>query len=209
MKIIKCVFACLFLAANLNAAKIAPKEALQRLVDGNQRFLNDELTHPDRTEDRRLATSSAQTPFAVILGCADSRIPPEIVFDQGIGDLFVVRVAGNVLGPLELDSIEYSVLVNGSSLVVVLGHENCGAVKAVLEKQTKDIESVAELIEPCIRNSNGQNGDRLASAIKSNVQCVVGQLKRSPVLKRYIEQGNLDVVGGYYNLKTGKVDLLK
>jgi carbonic anhydrase len=106
---------------------------LQRLKEGNQRYVEDKLIHPDRTSERREALQSKQQPFAIIVGCSDSRVAPEIVFDQGVGDLFIVRVAGNVVGPIELDSIEYAAEYLKSCLIVVMGHQNCGAVDAVMK----------------------------------------------------------------------------
>lgn len=188
---------------------LSPQEGLKQLLQGNERFVTDKLLHPDRSKDRREATVSQQLPYAIVLGCADSRIPPEIVFDQGIGDIFTVRVAGNVAGPIELESVEYSVVVNKSSIIVVLGHENCGAVKAVLAKTTQDIASIAALIEPSIQRSKDQQGNELENSIKENVRQVVASLKKNPVLSKYMSDGKLDIVGGYYNLGTGKVEILK
>ncbi|HUD00945.1 MAG TPA: carbonic anhydrase, partial [Rhabdochlamydiaceae bacterium] len=132
--------ALLFLALiQMSVYGLTPDKALETLMDGNQRFSQDKSLHSDRNSERRQELVSKQTPYAIILGCSDSRVAPEIVFDQGIGDLFIVRVAGNVVGPLELDSIEYSALYLHSSLVMVLGHESCGAIKAVLAGTTKDI----------------------------------------------------------------------
>ena len=189
--------------------RLTPNAALKRLMEGNLRFTHDKLVCADRTSDRRTATAGQQRPFAVILGCSDSRIPPEIVFDQGVGDLFVIRVAGNVVGPLELDSVEYSVIHNDSSLVIVLGHENCGAVTAVMANDTQDIEAIASLIEPVIQTAKGRAGNPLENAIKDNVRAVVKQLRNSPVLARFIADRKIKVVGGYYNLVSGKVELLK
>jgi len=185
-----------------------PDSALQALVEGNQRFSEDKSLHPDRTSERRQELTATQTPFATILGCSDSRVSPEIIFDQGIGDLFIVRVAGNVVGPLELDSIEYSVLYLHASIIVVLGHENCGAIKAVLEGNTKDIEAVADLLKPAAEATKKQKSNRLESTIKTNAQMVADQLKKSPVLNRFIAEKKLSIVEGYYNFHTGKVELL-
>ncbi len=186
-----------------------PNQALQMLRDGNERFVKDRATQPNREVERRLKTSEAQEPFAIILGCADSRVSPEIIFDQGIGDLFVVRVAGNVVGPIELDSVHYSALYLHSSIILVLGHQNCGAVTAVLTQQTKDIETVADLIKPAVQEASLQAGDILENAIKNNVQNTVNQLKESPVLYALIEQQKLVIVGGYYNFHTGQVEILR
>ncbi len=187
---------------------LTPKEALQRLLDGNKRYVEGQLEHPDRGQERRSETALSQYPFASILGCADSRVSPEILFDQGIGDLFIVRVAGNVLGPVELDSIEYSALYLGSSLILVLGHENCGAIKAVMQGNTKDIEAVASLILPAIDHGKNFKNVSLEEAIKRNVEYVTQELKKSPVLDNLIKNKKLAVVGGYYDFLSGKVDLI-
>lgn len=190
------------------AKKMLPQAAVQALVEGNKRFISNQSLHPDRTSERRLETAEKQEPFATILGCSDSRVAPEIIFDQGIGDLFIVRVAGNVVGPVELDSIEFSALYLHSSAILVLGHENCGAVKAVLEGATKDIEAVASLIEPAIRQSKKESGNQLENAIKDNVKMIVNQLKKSPVLHDLIEKKKLEIIGGYYHFQTGQVEFL-
>ena len=188
-------------------ASISSQEDLERLIAGNQRYVQDKLQHPNRTQESRAAVTEGQKPFAVILGCSDSRVAPEILFDQGIGDLFIVRVAGNVASRVELDSIDYAALHLGSSLVLVLGHEKCGAVNAVLHKQIKDIETVAALIEPAVAPyRDDKNGLNLS--IEANVRRVVQQLKTSPLIKKLIEQKKIDVIGGYYHLKDGKVEIL-
>lgn len=181
---------------------IKPEEALERLQQGNARFVKDRLEHPDRSSIRRVATAPQQCPFAIILGCSDSRVSPEILFDQGIGDIFVVRVAGNVVGPLELDSIEYALLHYGSAIIMVLGHENCGAVKAVFEKDTQEIEAIAQLIQPAI-----QGAKNVEEAVKSNIEAVVKFLKNSPLIEKFMKEKAVDVVGAYYDLTTGQVNL--
>lgn len=201
------LFAILFFQACIYAAT-TPDTALKNLVEGNQRFYQDKSLHPDRTGERRLELTAHQAPFATIVGCSDSRVAPEILFDQGIGDLFIVRVAGNVVGPIELDSIEYSVIYLHSSLIMVLGHENCGAVKAVVDGTTKDIEAVAELIQPAAQATQKEKKDRLEKTIKLNAKMVADQLQKSPVLSKMIAEKKLSVVGGYYDFHTGKVELL-
>lgn len=194
-------------AQSFETVRLTPQEAQKRLMSGNERYVKDKLEHPDRTSERREALTASQSPFATILGCSDSRVSPEIVFDQGIGDLFVVRVAGNVVSRVELDSIDYSAIYLGSSIILVLGHENCGAVKAVLSKNVKDIETVAALIEPAVtpfRNEKGENV--LTDAIKANVRMIVKQLKQAPALARLIAEQKIDVIGGFYNLRTGAVE---
>lgn len=188
--------------------QMTPQTALQNLKEGNARFAIDQSIHPDRTSERRLETAASQEPFAVIVGCSDSRVAPEILFDQGIGDLFIVRVAGNVVGPLELGSIEYSSVFLHSSLIVVLGHENCGAVKAVMGDPPKEIEAIAMLIAPALEQAKGAPGNPLENAIKANVKDVVHQLKGCPTLKKLIFSKKLNIVGGYYNFHTGKVEFI-
>lgn len=198
------VFVLLILTQiSLFGEDLACQKALQMLKEGNNRFVSEKSIHPNRVEERRLEIASKQEPFAVILGCSDSRVAPEIIFDQGLGDLFIVRVAGNVAGPIELDSIEYSALYLHSCLVVVLGHENCGAISAVMQGKTKDIETVANLIKPAVDKAKN-----LQQGIQANVQQVVHYLNQSPVLRSLVEQKKLMIVGGYYNFHTGQVEFL-
>ncbi len=171
--------------------------------------MDDKLEHPNRTQESREAVAEQQRPFAIILGCADSRVGPEILFDQGIGDLFVVRVAGNVAGQLEIDSIDYAALQLGSSVIMVLGHENCGAVTAVVKHQTNGIEAIARLIQPAVKASKQMPGNQIENAIKANVRLVMVQLKKSPVIAELCRQKRLDVVGGYYDLNTGQVHVIR
>ena len=207
----KWLFLCFLSSVSLLA--VTPQEGLTRLEEGNQRYVEDKLQHGDSSSMRREAISSKQEPFAVILGCSDSRVPPELVFDQGLGDLFVVRVAGNVVGPLELDSIEFAVKHLHSALVVVLGHENCGAVAAVLQGHTDEVEDIALLIEPAVRDHKSDKGDitekTVNMCVKKNVANVVSLLRNSPLLSRYLQDGKVEVVGGFYDLDTGKVEILK
>lgn len=206
MKKIAAVF---FALVQISLFSLTPDQALQNLMDGNQRFSKDKSLHLDRTSERRQELISKQAPFAIIVGCSDSRVAPEIVFDQGIGDLFIVRVAGNVVGPLEQDSVEYSALYLNSSIIMVLGHENCGAINAVLAGTTKDIESVAELIQPAADATKTQKTNRLENTIKTNAHMMAEQLKNSPVLSKLIAKKKLSVVAAYYNFHTGKVELLE
>lgn len=191
------------------SAESSPDKSLERLLQGNERYIHDKLLHPDRTQERREELTSSQAPFATIVGCSDSRVSPEIIFDQGIGDLFVVRVAGNVVGPLELDSIDFSAAILGSSIILVLGHEKCGAVNAVLNRQTQGIEAIAKLIEPAVAKSrSASGGNPLENAVKENVLMVVNQLKNSKVVGRLIQENKLKVAGGYYHLGSGEVELI-
>lgn len=185
-----------------------PETALKLLLEGNKRFVEDKLACPDRHQERRAATVAAQRPFAIVLGCSDSRVPPELIFDLGIGDVFVVRVAGNIAADTELDSILYSALFNNSSIIVVLGHENCGAVTAVLANNTIDIEAIAKHIEPAIQKAKDMPGDPLVNAIRLNVAESVRRIKSSSPIAKLIQEGKIAVVGAYYHLKSGKVELL-
>ena len=142
------------------------------------------------------------------MACSDSRVAPEIVFDQGLGDLFTVRVAGNVLGAIELESIEYAALYLHSNLIVVMGHENCGAVKAVLDGNSYAIETIASYIQPAIDLSKKQKGNQLKNAIQDNVQNVVNELKSHPIFLKLIKEKKIDVVGAYYDFKSGQVVIL-
>lgn len=188
------------------APQITPQEAFDRLMRGNQHYMVDAPESPDRTSVRRLELYQKQKPFAIIVGCSDSRVPPEIIFDQGLGDLFVVRVAGQVVGPIELDSIEYAVKYLGSALIFVLGHQNCGAVSAVLKGKTADIEDVARLIEPAIEPLRRKT---LENAVKANVRYVVEHLKGTSLIQQKMKEGKLNVVGGYYSLPDGRVEVLQ
>ena len=172
-------------------------------MEGNQRYVNGQPLHPDASWERREAIVKNQTPFATIIGCSDSRVPPEIIFDQGLGDLFIVRVAGNVVGAVELDSIEYSVEKLGSSLLLVLGHESCGAVSAVMAGKTEDIQDVAHFIKPAIKGATS-----VEEAIKANVRWVVARLQKNPIIKRLASEGKIDCIGAYYHLDTGQVEIL-
>ncbi|HEY5235762.1 MAG TPA: carbonic anhydrase [Rhabdochlamydiaceae bacterium] len=206
MKKIAAVF---FALIQFSLYSLTRDQALQTLMEGNQRFSKDKSLHLDRTSERRQELISKQAPYAIIVGCSDSRVAPEIIFDQGIGDLFVVRVAGNVVGPLEQDSVEYSALYLNSSIILVMGHENCGAVNAVIAGNTKDIEAVAELIQPAADATKNQKTNRLENTIKTNAKMMADQLRNSPVLSGLIAKKKLSVAAAYYNFHTRKVELLE
>lgn len=191
------------------AAPVTPEAGLAQLVEGNARFVSSQLLYPNRGEERRNEVVNQQKPFAIILSCSDSRVVPEIIFDQGIGDLFVVRIAGNILGPTELASVEYAIFTLGSSTLMVLGHENCGAVTAVLEGKTKSIEPLANLIAPAIKEVKKGTPSSLEEAIKANVQGVLKQLRADPLIADLLNKKALSIVGGYYKIGSGEVELLK
>lgn len=186
------------------------KNALATLMEGNARYVQDALEHPNRTSERREAISSKQEPFAIIVACSDSRVSPEILFDQGVGDLFVVRVAGNVIGPLELESIQYAALNLHSSIILVLGHELCGAVDAVVHNTTTNIEEIAALIRPSVDQQKASNPPNLlAAATKANAISMKNFLLANSLLKPLITNNTLSIYAGYYNLQTGVVDILE
>jgi len=194
----------LFYLLSIPLFGLTPQESLKELVDGNNRYVMDKLLYADHTSDRRLTLKQGQTPFAIVLSCSDSRVIPEIIFDQSTGNLFVVRIAGNVAGPVELESIEFAAKVFGSSMILVLGHESCGAVKAVTKDNIKDIPAIAALIQPAVKK-----GAKLELAIKDNVRYIVNTLKNNPDLKQLIDAKKLDCIGGYYKIQSGRVELLE
>ena len=192
---------------------VAPAEAIAKLKEGNARYTSGNLQHPGQTTERRAELTKSQHPFAIILSCSDSRVPPEIVFDQGLGDLFIVRVAGNVLNDEGLGSIEYGVEILGARLIVVLGHQSCGAVDAAMKtvaakgKTPGHIQSLVTAIKPVVEST--PKGD-LDTTIKANVKHVVDALRSStPILKARVESGDVQVMGGYYTLDTGAVTFLE
>lgn len=203
-------FLIIFLSWSIvtEAQEMTPSQALKQLMEGNSRYSKDMLLHPNRSKEARITTALGQNPFAIILGCSDSRVSPEIIFDQGIGDLFVVRVAGNVAGGVELDSIEFSAIYLKSAIIMVLGHQNCGAIQAVINGQTQDIETVASLIAPSLELAKTQEGSLIENTVKDNVLYVVDQLKKSPALAKLIKEKKIDVVGGYYDFHSGAVELV-
>jgi len=191
---------------------LAPAEAISKLKEGNGRYTSGNLQHPGQTSERRAELAKTQHPFATILSCSDSRVPPEIVFDQGLGDLFIVRVAGNVINDEGLGSVEYSVDHLGSRLILVLGHQNCGAVKAAREtiaakgNAPGHIESLVTAIKPAVEATAKEDLD---ATIKANVKHVVQALRSStPILKAEVDSGKIQVIGGYYGLDTGAVTFL-
>lgn len=192
-------------------AQISSAEARKRLIDGNARYVAGQPVRTDYTS-RRAAVVPAQMPFAVVLGCADSRVPPEIVFDQGLGDLFTVRVAGNITDDLGLGSIEYAVEYFATPLIVVLGHERCGAVSAAVEAAASGhmppphIGSIVAALRPAVEASRGMQGDAVENAVRMNVRRTVDALKRSrSVLAAAVEAGRLEIVGAEYRLASGRV----
>ena len=218
---------CLIIAALLGAHQFAgaadpahpdqpsvvPAEAISKLKEGNARYTSGNLQHPGQTTERRTELANTQHPFAAILSCSDSRVPPEIVFDQGLGDLFIVRVAGNVINAEGLGSLEYTVDHLGTRLILVLGHQSCGAVDAARKtiaakgKAPGHIQSLVTAIRPAVEATAK---DDLETTIKANVKHVVDALRSStPILKAEVDSGKIQVIGGYYSLDTGAVTFLE
>ncbi|MFC1514080.1 carbonic anhydrase [candidate division KSB1 bacterium] len=187
-------------ATNLNIFK--------SLLQGNERFINDTPAHPKQNSERRKEISEAQYPIATVLTCSDSRITPELIFDVGLGELFVIRVAGNIIDDSVMGSIEYSVEHLKVSLVIVQGHQDCGAVKAAIYS-INEKGSIPGILKS-IKIPADQNDDIVHQTMINNVNNVVRELKNSePILKKYADIGKLDIIGTYYDLESGKVEKIE
>lgn len=190
---------------------ISPNAALERLLEGNRRFVEGKRQNPNQSRLRLQETAVAQYPFASILGCADSRVPAEIVFDQGLGDLFVVRVAGNVASQTAIGSLEFATAVLGSQMIIVLGHSRCGAVQAAIKDEPLPgrIGVFVEEIKPAVERVRLKTGDLEENATIANVQHQVEELQQaSTILAKLIKEGKLKIVGGRYDLASGKVTMV-
>jgi carbonic anhydrase len=190
---------------------ISALEALQQLKEGNARYVFDHVEHPHEGAQRRVDLSRAQHPFALVLGCGDSRVVPELIFDQGVGDLFVLRIAGNVADDAVIASIEYAVEHLGTRLVVVLGHEKCGAVTAAIAHQPDEgkINNLLGYIEPSVNAVLSAPGDLLTNAIQRHTQRTAQLIQKAePILSHECHTGNLLVLPAYYHLATGRVEFI-
>jgi carbonic anhydrase len=193
--------------------RMNPKEALKQLKEGNQRFVGG-TSSIQKSEyiQRRSELANGQKPFAIVISCSDSRVGPEIVLDQGLGDIFVVRSAGHVVDDIALGSIEYAVEHLGSSLVLVLGHERCGAVAAAVTggEAPGHLGAVLNPIKPAVEGAKGQPGDLTENAIRSNVRRVVKQLRESSsTLDENVRTGKLRIAGACYDLDTGLIEFVE
>lgn len=191
---------------------VTADQALAKLMEGNARYARDKEQHPDETLARRKELESSQHPFAVILSCADSRVPPELIFDQGLGDLFVIRVAGNIAADDELGSIEYAVEHLHTKLIMVLGHEKCGAVTAAVQggKAEGHLESLVSAIRPSVEEAGNLPGDKVHNCVVANARHVARQIRESePVLKELIQKEGVKVVAADYALDSGRVTLIE
>lgn len=193
------------------ALSLGSEQALRKLFEGNQRYVQDRLIHPDQSRSRVREVSNEQHPIAAILGCADSRVPPEIIFDQGIGDLFVVREAGNIIDDAVIASMEYAAVHLGVSLIFILGHERCGAIEAAVHNQYEGhIGTLVDAISPAIDLVQGKEGDPIDLVSRAHVDLVRTKLMNSrPVLRARLESKQLLIVSGYYDLDSGRVEILK
>ena len=199
---------------------ISAREALERLREGNRRFASDSRSPDSLTgETRRREVAAGQKPFAIILGCSDSRVPPEIIFDQGLGDLFVIRVAGNIVGPSPVGSVEFAAVRFGTRLIVVLGHTRCGAVLDTIEalrrpreNRSPNLRAIVDRVRPSVEELLAtelrHEPDALVQhAVRANVRFSANHLRyESEVLRQLVETDNLLIVGAEYSLETGVVD---
>jgi len=195
-------------------------EALERLRAGNHRFVSNIRSHDSLEEARRAEVAVAQQPFAIILGCSDSRVPAEIVFDQGLGDLFVIRVAGNIVAPSQIGSVEFAAEQYGTQLVVVLGHSQCGAILATIDQllrpganHSKNLHSIVDRVRPSVAPllaAHPVHSESLVrEAVRANVRASVGHLRRgSEVLEQLIAKNGLVITGAEYSLESGIVEFL-
>jgi carbonic anhydrase len=198
---------------------ISARAALAVLREGNRRFVRELGLEAGTTRARRLELPAVQEPLAIILGCSDARVPAEIVFDQGLGDLFVIRVAGNIVAPSQVGSVEFAAETFGTRLVVVLGHSNCGAVHATLEQlarpsreQSRNLRSIVDRIRPAVEGLLEHPPPRDARtlealAVRANIRMAADHLRHgSPLLEQLIQNDGLMVVGAEYSLESGVVD---
>ena len=219
--ILTCAVICIATCDSLHAADVKPTvsadEAIRLLIAGNERFVAGKPERPNSSLDRVHSTAkNGQAPFATILSCADSRVPVETVFDRGVGDLFVVRVAGNVADPGTLGSIEYAAEHLGTPVVVVLGHTQCGAVNAAMTgtELHGNLPSLIDAIRPAVRTARHEHPDStseelLAASIAQNVrQQIDAAVIKSPQLRHMVEHGKLKIVGAVYKIETGRVEWL-
>jgi len=201
-------------AAGGSGAGVAPDAALSRLVAGNKKYVSEMVGSRINTIEERAALGNGQAPWASILTCADSRTSPEILFNQGLGDIFVTRVAGNIAGSAETASLEYAAAVLGSQLIVVMGHSECGAVKSALayakgEKMpSEDLTNLVTAIQPAVKVAMTKSGDLLTNAIKANAKLTAKHLKEIDILEELIEKKKLKIVSAYCDLATGKITWL-
>jgi carbonic anhydrase len=217
-------------ATSSDAPAVSPDEALQRLMDGNQRYVENHMTGSKLCDlPTRTSLATSQHPYAIILTCSDSRVPPEIIFDKGLGEIFVIRVAGNIPDPVVLGSIEYAAEHLGSPLVMVLGHERCGAVKATVDAKgkstgSKNIDAIVKVVSPAVKAAakdcqacgddkkcaDTKKAEFVECVVDANAKIVAASLtKNSKILKHLSHEKKIRIVAAKYDLDDGKVTLFK
>lgn len=197
--------------ASTDSPAVTPDAALARLLAGNQRFVAGHATHPHQTAEHRASLAAGQRPFAIVLTCADSRVAPELYFDQGLGDLFVLRNAGNVLDDHIVGSIEYAVEHLHAGLIIVVGHSQCGAVGAAVAggHAPGHIHTIVDAIKPAVDAVKGQPGDPADLTVRAHARRVAEILGRlEPIVGTAVKAGRVKVVASRYDLGTGRIDLL-
>jgi carbonic anhydrase len=206
--------ACAPAQVNVESTVANSDEALQRLLEGNQRYVANKSIDLNESQSRRAEVAKGQSPFATIFSCVDSRVPPELIFDRGLGDLFVIRTAGQVIDNAVLGSLEFGVAELKIPLLMVIGHEKCGAVKATVEAVENNATAEAEInwlvdgIRPAVEAAKTQSGDLLDNAVKANVSLTVERLKGSSILSEAVENDDLKIAGARYDLDTGIVEAI-
>jgi len=191
---------------------MSAEQALEQLIAGNRRYVAGRAENPHQTPQTRQEVAQGQNPMAAIITCADSRVPPEIVFDQGLGDLFVIRVAGNIAARAVVGSVEFAVGNLGVQLVVVLGHSGCGAVNAAVQgvDAPGQLGGLIAAIRPAVERVDKEPGDRVENAVRANVALVVESLRAAePVLNRLVDEEQVRIIGAYYDLESGIVEFSK
>ncbi|MEU8682082.1 carbonic anhydrase [Streptomyces sp. NPDC048611] len=192
-----------------------PEAAFTRLMEGNERWVNGDLQHPDRDPDRREFVAQEQKPFGSVLACIDSRVPPELLFDTGLGDLYVMRTGGEAIGPVVTASVEYGPMTSGTPLIVVLGHQRCGAVEASYTSLRDgkplpgNLNAIAQALRPAYDQAAREGGsDPVDTMARAQVTLTASDLRTNQDLAPLVRKGTLAVVGAYYSLDTGKVEVL-
>ncbi|MEU9714446.1 carbonic anhydrase [Streptomyces sp. NPDC047976] len=203
-------------AAAPNAAPTTPDAAFARLMEGNKRWVDGSLQHPDRDPTRRELVAQSQEPFGVVLSCIDSRVPPELLFDTGLGDLYVLRTGGQAVGPVVTGSVEYGPVTGGTPLIFVLGHQRCGAIDAAYKalRDGKDLPGNLKAVQQALKPAydqvakEGGTGDPVDRMIRAQIKLTADDLRANADLAPMVRKGSVVVVGGYYSLDTGKVEIL-
>jgi carbonic anhydrase len=197
------------------AARTSPRQALKLLIDGNRRWVTGRVTHPHQSVARRLALRDVQHPFATVFSCIDSRVPPELVFDRGIGDLAVIRSGAQVLDEgIVLGSVEFTPDHLDTPLILVMGHQRCGAVNAAIHTIQSGgtapghIQAIVDSLRPSYDVAIKQSGDLLDNMIRAQTKLTVGRIRHDPLIEEFIHRGELIVVGAYYSLNTGSVSII-